>query len=103
MPAPRKYPSELRERAIRLTLDARKDPASRSGGQQLAGAFTAHLAAEVIEAAKHVEVLEPREVLVDRGIHENSWPKAMAARAGSPNTMCSPGCRRARSAGFPIS
>ena len=31
MPAPRKYPSELWERAIRLTLDARKDPASRSG------------------------------------------------------------------------
>ena len=33
----------------------------------------------------------------------NSSPRAMAARAGSPNTMCSPGCRRARSAGFPIS
>ena len=31
MAAPRKYPNELRERAIRLTLDARKDPASRSG------------------------------------------------------------------------
>ncbi len=29
MAAPRKYPEELRERAIRLTLDARKDPASR--------------------------------------------------------------------------
>ncbi len=31
MPALRKYPDELRERAIRLTLDARKDPASRPG------------------------------------------------------------------------
>ncbi|MEO3936930.1 LysR substrate-binding domain-containing protein [Dermatophilaceae bacterium Soc4.6] len=31
MAAPRKYPDELRERAIRLTLDAREDPASRSG------------------------------------------------------------------------
>ena len=31
MAAPRKYPNELRERAIRLTLDARRDPASRSG------------------------------------------------------------------------
>jgi len=31
MAAPRKYPEELRERAIRLTLDARKDPASRPG------------------------------------------------------------------------
>ena len=40
MPAPRKYPNELRERAIRLTLEARKDPASRPGairriGEQL--------------------------------------------------------------------
>jgi len=40
MVAPRKYPQELRERAIRLVLDARKNPASRSGacgriGEQL--------------------------------------------------------------------
>ena len=31
MAALRKYPDELRERAIRLTLDARGDPASRPG------------------------------------------------------------------------
>jgi len=40
MGAQRNYPEELRERAIRLVLDARKDPASRSGavtriGEQL--------------------------------------------------------------------
>ena len=40
MVAPRKYPEELRERAIRLAVDAREDPASRSGactriGEQL--------------------------------------------------------------------
>lgn len=40
MVAPRKYPEELRERAIRLVVDARKDPASRPGactriGEQL--------------------------------------------------------------------
>jgi len=29
MAAPRKYPDELRERAIRLVLDARRDPATR--------------------------------------------------------------------------
>ena len=29
MAAPRKYPDELRERAIRLVIDARKDPATR--------------------------------------------------------------------------
>ncbi|WP_298803741.1 transposase [uncultured Pseudokineococcus sp.] len=31
MAAPRKYPDELRERAIRMAVDARKDPATRSG------------------------------------------------------------------------
>jgi transposase-like protein len=31
MPALRKYPDELGERAIRLAMDARKDPATRPG------------------------------------------------------------------------
>ncbi len=31
MAAPRKYPDELRERAVRMAVDARKDPATRSG------------------------------------------------------------------------
>jgi len=31
MSAPRKYPSELRERATRLTVEARRDPAARTG------------------------------------------------------------------------
>ena len=40
MAAPRKYPDELRERAIRMALDLRRDPATKSGalrrvGQQL--------------------------------------------------------------------
>ena len=40
MVAPRKYPEELRERSIRMTLEARKDPAARPGacrriGEQL--------------------------------------------------------------------
>jgi transposase len=40
MVASRKYPEDLRERAIRLALDAREDPASRPGactriGEQL--------------------------------------------------------------------
>ncbi|GAB3715741.1 transposase [Nocardiopsis oceani] len=29
--APRKYPDELRERATRMTLEARRDPATRDG------------------------------------------------------------------------
>lgn len=31
MPAPRKYPAELRERATRMAVEARRDPASRPG------------------------------------------------------------------------
>ncbi len=31
MAAPRKYPGELRERAIRLAAEARRDPATRTG------------------------------------------------------------------------
>ena len=31
MAAPRKYPDELRDRAVRLAVDARKDPTSRPG------------------------------------------------------------------------
>jgi len=31
MAAPRKYPDELRERAVRMAVDARKDPLTRSG------------------------------------------------------------------------
>jgi transposase len=37
MVAPRKYPEELRERAIRLAVDARKDPASRPGAVRRIG------------------------------------------------------------------
>lgn len=40
MPAQRKYPNELRERATRMAIDARKDPETRTGafrriGEQL--------------------------------------------------------------------
>jgi len=31
MPAPKKYPDELRERAVRMALDARQDPATAPG------------------------------------------------------------------------
>jgi transposase len=31
MPAPKKYPDELRERATRLVVEARRDPASATG------------------------------------------------------------------------
>ena len=37
MAAPRKYPEELRERAVRLAVDARRDPVSRAGALQRVG------------------------------------------------------------------
>ncbi len=37
MAAPRKYPEELRERAIRMAVDARSDPTTRSGALRRVG------------------------------------------------------------------
>ena len=37
MAAPRKYPDELRERATRLAVDARRDPATRTGALKRIG------------------------------------------------------------------
>ena len=37
MAAPRKYPEELRERAIRMAVDARRDPVTRPGALQRVG------------------------------------------------------------------
>ena len=37
MAAPRKYPDELRERAIRMAVDARRDPATKTGALKRIG------------------------------------------------------------------
>jgi len=37
MAAPRKYPEELRERAIRMAIDLRRDPATRTGALRRVG------------------------------------------------------------------
>ena len=37
MAAPRKYPDELRERAIRIAVDLRRDPATRTGALRRVG------------------------------------------------------------------
>jgi transposase len=37
MAAPRKYPDELRERAVRMAVDARRDPATRPGAPARVG------------------------------------------------------------------
>jgi transposase len=37
MAAPRKYPDELRERATRLAVDARRDPVTRAGALRRIG------------------------------------------------------------------
>ena len=37
MAAPRRYPDELRERAIRMAVDLRRDPATRTGALRRVG------------------------------------------------------------------
>jgi transposase len=37
MGAPRKYPQELRERAVRLAVEARRDPNTRAGALRRIG------------------------------------------------------------------
>ena len=37
MAAPRKYPEEVRERAIRMAIDLRRDPATRTGALRRVG------------------------------------------------------------------
>ena len=37
MAAPRKYPEELRERAVRMAVDLRRDPATRTGALRRVG------------------------------------------------------------------
>lgn len=37
MAAPRKYPDELRDRAIRMAVDLRRDPATRTGALRRVG------------------------------------------------------------------
>ena len=37
MAAPRKYPEELRERAIKMAVDLRRDPATRTGALRRVG------------------------------------------------------------------
>jgi transposase len=37
MAAPRKYPEELRQRAIRMAVDLRRDPATRTGALRRVG------------------------------------------------------------------
>jgi transposase len=37
MAAPRKYPEELRERAVRMAVDLRRDPATRTGARRRVG------------------------------------------------------------------
>ncbi|OFT26219.1 transposase [Brevibacterium sp. HMSC08F02] len=37
MAAPRKYPAEFKERAMRMAIDARKDPEARTGAYKRVG------------------------------------------------------------------
>ena len=52
MAAPRKYPDELRERATRLAVEARRDPASAGGAiKRIADQLGVHPETSAIPAA----------------------------------------------------
>lgn len=60
MAAPRKYPDELRERATRLAVEARKDPAGRAGAiKRIADQLDVHVHPEALRGwVKRAEIDE---------------------------------------------
>jgi transposase len=74
IPAQRKYPVELRERATRMAIDARKDPPGRTGAHRRIGE----------QLGVNPEALRTRlsRAEIDEGLRPGT---TTAARTGSPN------------------
>jgi hypothetical protein len=56
MVAPRKYPDELRERAVRMVLDAKQDPLTRVGGDARPDTALAEQSSVLVEVVATVGV-----------------------------------------------
>jgi len=68
MAAPRKYPDELRERAVRMTLEARKDPATRPSACKPAGEqVSGHRVVGLLRAAERLDRSAWREDGTEHG------------------------------------
>jgi transposase len=99
MSAPRKYPDELRERATRLAVEARKDPESRVGAvKRIADQLGVHPEAlrTWVQRAERDEGLRPgpttaeaaRVAELEREVRELRRANQMADSTGGRNEFC---------------
>ena len=99
MVAPRKYPEELRERAIRMAVDARRDPVSRPGAVRRVGellginpetlrGWVNQAEIDAGERAGTATGDAQRLADLEREVEELRRSNAMAGSTGGRNELC---------------
>ncbi len=94
MEAPRKYPDELRERATRMAVEARRDPATRAGAIQRTGHQLGVHPEALRGWVKRAEIDDGARAgtsSVDAGASLNS--NARFVSCGKPTRSCAPRAR----------